>query len=50
VTSRAEEYRAQARECEENAEQTRDSFLKEQFLEVAKKWRDMAADEEKRVR
>jgi hypothetical protein len=36
VTTKAEEYRAKARECEELAEQTRDSFIKEQFLEVAK--------------
>jgi hypothetical protein len=50
VTSKADEYRAKARECEEGAEQTRDSFIKEQFLEVAKKWRDMAAYEEKHSR
>jgi hypothetical protein len=50
VTSKAEEYRAKAQECEELAEQTRDSFIKEQFLEVAKKWRHMAAYEEKHSR
>jgi hypothetical protein len=50
VTSKAEEYHAKARECEESAEHTRDSFLKEQFLDVAKKWRDMAAYEEKHGR
>jgi hypothetical protein len=50
VTPKAEEYRAKARECKENAEQTRDSFIKEQFLEVAKKWRDMADHEEKYAR
>ena len=50
VTSKAEEYRANAQECEELAEQTRDSFIKEQFLEVAKKWRHMAAYEEKHSR
>ena len=50
MTSRADEYRAKARECEEGAEQTRDSFIKEQFLEVAKTWRDMAAYEEKHAR
>ena len=44
----AEEYRAKARECEELAEQTRDSFIKEQFLEVAKKWRQMAEHEDNR--
>ena len=50
VTSKAEEYRANAQECEELAEQMRDSFIKEQFLEVAKKWRHMAAYEEKHSR
>ena len=48
VTTKAEEYRAKARECEELAEQTRDSFIKEQFLEVAKKWRQMAEHEDHR--
>jgi hypothetical protein len=47
VTTKAEEYRAKAQECEELAQATRDSFIKEQFLEVAKKWRQMAASEEK---
>jgi hypothetical protein len=47
VTSKAEEYRAKARECEERAAQMPDSYLKEQMLEVAKKWRNMAAYEEK---
>ena len=47
VTTKAEEYRAKARECEELAEQTRDSFIKEQILDVAKQWRHMAAYEEK---
>jgi len=43
VTSTAEEYRANARDCEE-----RD--VKEQLLEIAKKWRTMAAFEEKHGR
>jgi hypothetical protein len=50
VTSKAEEYRAKARECEERAAQMPDSYLKEQMLEVAKKWRNMAAYEEKNAR
>jgi hypothetical protein len=50
VTSKAEEYRSKARECEERAAQMPDSYLKEQMLEVAKKWRNMAAYEEKRSR
>jgi hypothetical protein len=47
VTSTAEEYRAKARECEERAAQMPDSYVKEQLLELAKKWRTMAAYEEK---
>ena len=47
VASKADEYRAKARECEELAEQTRNSFIKEQILDVAKQWRHMAAYEEK---
>ena len=47
MTSKADEYRAKARECEELAEQTCDSFIKEQILDVAKQWRHMAAYEEK---
>jgi hypothetical protein len=34
----------------EGCGQTRDSFIKEQFLEVAKKWRDMAEHEDNRRR
>jgi pyruvate-formate lyase len=43
VTSTAEEYRANARECEEHAAQMP---VKEKLLEIAKKWRAMAAFEE----
>ena len=50
VTSTAEEYRAKARECEEHAAQMPDSYVKEQLLELAKKWRTMAAYEEKHGR
>ena len=46
MTSTAEEYRANARECEEHAAQMPDSYIKEQLLEIAKKWRTMAAFEE----
>jgi hypothetical protein len=48
--TKADEYRAKARECEERAEQTRDSFIKQQMLEIAAKWRQMAHYEEKRTR
>jgi hypothetical protein len=47
VTSKAEEYRAKALECEERAEQTRDPFIKQQMIDIAEKWRTMAAYEEK---
>jgi hypothetical protein len=50
LTSKADEYRSKARECEERAAQMPDSYLKEQMLEVAKKWRNMAAYEEKSSR
>ena len=47
VTSKPEEYRAEALECEERAEQTRDPFIKQQLIEIAEKWRHMAAHLEK---
>jgi hypothetical protein len=50
MASKAEEYHAKARECEERAAQMPDSYLKEQMLEVAKKWQDMATYEEKHSR
>jgi hypothetical protein len=50
VTSTAEEYGAKARECDERAAQMPDSYVKEQLLELAKKWRTMAAYEEKHGR
>jgi hypothetical protein len=50
VTSKAEEYRAKARECEENAEKTRDSVIKQRLIELAQQWRTLAAHEEKNAR
>jgi hypothetical protein len=50
LTSKADEYRAKARECEERAEQTRDPFIKQQMMDIAEKWRTMAAYEEKYAR
>jgi hypothetical protein len=49
VTLKADEYRAKARECEELAQQMRGS-LKQQLIEIADKWRTMAAYEEKHSR
>jgi hypothetical protein len=48
ATSKVDDYRANARDCEQLAEQTIDAHLKEQFLKTAQQWRDMAAYEEKR--
>ena len=50
MTTLAEVYRAQACECERLAEQTRDSYIKEQFLKTAQEWRNMAVYEEKQSR
>ena len=50
LTSKADEYRAKARECEERAAPTRDPFLKQQMIEIAQKWHTMAAYEEKFAR
>jgi hypothetical protein len=50
VTSKAEEYRAKALEREARAEQTRDPFIKQQMRDIAEKWRNMAAYEEKHAR
>jgi hypothetical protein len=47
LTSNADEYRAKARECEERAEQTRDSYIKEQLIKIAQTWRHMADHLEK---
>ena len=48
--SKAEEYRAKARECEKLAQGASDPFIQEQMLEIAQKWRTMVAFEEKYVR
>jgi hypothetical protein len=47
VTSKAEGYRAKARECEERAEQARNPFIKQQLSEIAQKWHTRAAYEDK---
>lgn len=46
MASRANEYRAKMRECEELAEKTRDPFIKQQLLDIAEKWRIIAAHHE----
>ena len=47
LTSKADEYRAKARECEERAGQTRDPFIKQQLIDIAQKWHTIAAYAEK---
>jgi hypothetical protein len=43
-------HRAKARECEELAKGTRDLHIKQQILEIAAKWRSMAAYDDKYAR
>jgi hypothetical protein len=44
VTTKVEEYRARARECELRAGQVHDLEVRQQFLELARQWHHMAAD------
>jgi hypothetical protein len=50
ATSKADEYRANAAECEKRAEQTRDLSSKQAMIDIAQKWRTMAAYEDKFAR
>ena len=50
ATSKADEYRAKALECENRAEQTRDLFIKQAMIDIAQKWHTMAAYEDKCAR
>jgi hypothetical protein len=45
--TRAEEYRQRAKEAEENAKRTNNPDTKEGFLELARKWRQMAEEAER---
>ena len=40
--TRAAEYRQRAKEAEEQATKTNDSFAKQGFLEIARQYREMA--------
>jgi hypothetical protein len=42
VASKAEEYHANATECDQRAAATRDRYIKDQFEELARDWREMA--------
>jgi hypothetical protein len=41
--TKVEDYRARAHECELRADQVHDPEVKQQFLELARQWRHMAA-------
>ena len=50
MVTKAEEYRLKAKECEERADRTRDVFIKQQLLVLAKHWRTLAEYQEKHTR
>ena len=50
MATKAEEYLAKARDCEERAKQTPDPFIRQQLNEIAHKWRQMAEHETKHPR
>jgi len=47
ANSKSAEYLANARECEDMAQAARDPDIKQQMLDIAEKWRTMAAYEDK---
>ena len=47
ANGKSAEYRANARECEDLAEKTRDSLIRQQLFNVAQQWRHMAEHLEK---
>ncbi len=47
MSSKADYYRARAAECEEKVEAAMDIHAKEMFKEVARHWREMAAQAER---
>ena len=42
MTSRADQYRLKAAECERQAEEIKDPSIKQTLLNLAKQWRDLA--------
>jgi hypothetical protein len=42
VTSKSEEYRAKAAECDQRAASIRDTEVKAHYQELARQWREMA--------
>ena len=47
MTTRAEQYRTQARECAERAKLARDPEVKHQYEDMARQWLDLAKWAEK---
>jgi hypothetical protein len=47
VSGKAEEYRREAEKAEKMAEASRDQSVREQYGDIAKKWRELAAQAEK---
>jgi hypothetical protein len=47
MASQADGYRAKAVECEKSAASTRDPHMKSQFEDLARRWREMAAELDK---
>ena len=44
----ADEYRARAADCERRAAQARDAVVRKDYAEMARQWREMAAQIDKR--
>jgi hypothetical protein len=47
MASQADGHRAEALECEKIAETARDPHMKSQFEDLARRWRELAAQTEK---
>jgi hypothetical protein len=48
--AQAEEYRGYAAECDERAAASRDPDVKDRFLALARRWREMAKQIEQKLR
>jgi len=49
MSSKADEYRAQADECDKCADKTHDRDVRDQYRELARQWREMAKQAERRT-
>jgi hypothetical protein len=50
MASKADEYRAKAKECEVMAANLTDPILKQQLIDTARKWRELAVQIERSER